>query len=150
MNFLTADKGGKRRKEITAKGAGGRRNRSGRITRAKILDAAEQVFAEKGINGSSLREIMITAGVNIAAVNYYFGSKAGLLRAVIQRRYSDINGKRLALLDAAVRAGGGVASVEAWLTAYLTPFIEAEGNSDPGWRNFMRVLYSIVTTRDAM
>src|SRR5690606_10509842 len=86
-------------KSVTAKGDGVRRNRSGRMTREKILDAAEQIFAEKGINGVSLREIMLAAQVNIAAVNYYFGNKGELLKAVVLRRSSDINGRRVAMLD---------------------------------------------------
>ena len=128
-----------------AKGSGVKRNRSGRITRTKILDAAEQLFAEKGIGGASLREIMIVAEVNIAAVNYYFGSKADLLRAVVARRSALINGARLALLEEGMAKSGGVPSIDQWLHAFLQPFVEAEGSSDQGWRNFMRVLNWVAT-----
>jgi AcrR family transcriptional regulator len=130
-----------------AKGAGVKRNRSGRITRTKILDAAEQVFAEKGISGASLREIMIVAEVNIAAVNYYFGSKADLLKEVVSRRSSLINGARLSLLEEGLRKNDGVASIDHWLHAFVAPFVEAEGSSDPGWRNFMRVLNWVATAQ---
>lgn len=130
-----------------AKGTGVKRNRSGRITRTKILDAAEQLFADKGINGASLREIMIVAEVNIAAVNYYFGSKADLLKAVVSRRSTLINGARLSLLEEGIRKNGGVPSIEHWLHAFIVPFVEAEGSSDPGWRNFMRVLNWVATAQ---
>jgi AcrR family transcriptional regulator len=133
------------RSEVMAKGAGVKRNRSGRITRTKILDAAEHVFADKGINGASLREIMIAADVNIAAVNYYFGSKADLLRAVIARRASLINSTRLSLLDEACAKNGGTPDIDGWLHAFVTPFVDAEGSEDPGWRNFMRVLNWVAT-----
>ncbi len=44
-------------------------------TKDKILNAAEKLFAEQGFNGTSLREITSAAEVNLAAVNYHFGSK---------------------------------------------------------------------------
>ncbi|MCD6074821.1 MAG: hypothetical protein K0Q70_1704 [Rhodospirillales bacterium] len=128
-----------------AKGSGVKRNRSGRITRTKILDAAEQIFADKGVHGASLREIMIIAEVNIAAVNYYFGSKADLLKAVVARRAALINGARLSLLEEGLRKSGGVATMDQWLHAFVQPFVEVEGSNDPGWRNFMRVLNWVAT-----
>lgn len=130
-----------------AKGSGVKRNRSGRITRTKILDAAEQVFADKGVNGASLREIMIVAEVNIAAVNYYFGSKADLLKAVVSRRSALINGARLALLEESIAENNGTSTIDGWLHAFVAPFVEAEGSSDVGWRNFMRVLNWVATAQ---
>ena len=135
----------RRRTVVMAKGTGVKRNRSGRITRTKILDAAEQVFADKGVNGASLREIMIVAEVNIAAVNYYFGSKADLLKAVVSRRSALINGSRLLLLEDGIRKSGGVPTIDQWLHAFLQPFVDAEGSTEPGWRDFMRVLNWVAT-----
>lgn len=54
-------------------------------TRTKILDAAEQLFAERGYRGTSVRAITELAEVNLAAVAYHFGSKAKLLTEVAQR-----------------------------------------------------------------
>jgi AcrR family transcriptional regulator len=51
----------------------------------RILDAAEQLFAEKGFAETSLRLITSKAGVNLAAVNYHFGSKKALIQAVFVR-----------------------------------------------------------------
>ena len=51
----------------------------------RILDAAEQLFAEKGFAETSLRLITSKAGVNLAAVNYHFGSKKSLIQAVFVR-----------------------------------------------------------------
>jgi AcrR family transcriptional regulator len=51
----------------------------------RILDAAEQLFAEKGFTETSLRLITSKAGVNLAAVNYHFGSKKALIQAVFSR-----------------------------------------------------------------
>lgn len=75
-------------------------------TKARLLDAAERAFAEKGIASASLREITATAGANLAAVNYHFGSKDGLLRAVFARMVDPINEERLARLSDAERASG--------------------------------------------
>ena len=54
-------------------------------TKNKIIDAAESLFAEQGFNGTSLREITGKAEVNLAAVNYHFGSKKGLVQAVAEK-----------------------------------------------------------------
>lgn len=147
MNIIQPPISTKRTAQIAAKGASTRRNRSGRITQIKILDAAEQIFAEKGIHGASLREIMIEAEVNIAAVNYYFGNKSDLLRAVVQRRSSVINSARMTLLDTAYAPDRSAISLDGWLKAFITPFADAENNPDPGWRNFMRVLNWVATTQ---
>ena len=54
-------------------------------TKSKILDAAEYLFADKGFNGTSLREITSLAEVNLAAVNYHFGSKKELIKTAYLR-----------------------------------------------------------------
>jgi AcrR family transcriptional regulator len=54
-------------------------------TVSRILDAAEVLFAERGFTETSLRTITSTAGVNLAAVNYHFGSKKELIQAVFER-----------------------------------------------------------------
>ncbi|AMG31496.1 TetR/AcrR family transcriptional regulator [Grimontia hollisae] len=54
-------------------------------TKGKILDAAEQLFAEHGFKETSLRTITSKAGVNLASVNYHFGDKKSLVRAVLAR-----------------------------------------------------------------
>lgn len=68
-------------------------------TRSQIVEAAEKIFAEKGFRAMTLRAVTQAAGVNLAAVNYHFGSKTGLMRAVIQRRMEPINAERLHLLE---------------------------------------------------
>ena len=53
-------------------------------TRSSLLRAAGKIFARKGFEGASIREICTAAKTNISAVNYYFGDKVGLYRAVIE------------------------------------------------------------------
>jgi AcrR family transcriptional regulator len=91
-------------------------------TKEVILDAAEALFAEEGIEGASLRAITARAGVNLAAVNYHFQSKEGLVRAVFGRRIEPLNRERIALLD---RLEGGAVppTVEGILGAFVGPVI---------------------------
>jgi AcrR family transcriptional regulator len=91
-------------------------------TKEKILDAAEELFAEQGFLNTSLRAITQQAGVNLAAVNYHFGSKDALLLAVFERFVAPMNESRLALLDEAeATAGPEGPSVEAVAHAFLHP-----------------------------
>ena len=68
-------------------------------TRTQILDAAERLFAERGFRGTSVRAITDSAGANLAAVGYHFGSKAELLTAVIRRVIEPITAAQGAGLD---------------------------------------------------
>lgn len=65
----------------------------------EILQVAEQLFAEKGFDGTSIREISKIAKINIAMVSYYFGSKEKLLESLILFRTSDLKLKLENLYD---------------------------------------------------
>ncbi|OLT36315.1 hypothetical protein BJF79_06825 [Actinomadura sp. CNU-125] len=74
---------------------------TGQATRLRLLEAAEALFGDRGIDSVSLNEVRIAAGQsNAAAVNYHFGSKEGLLRAIIEHRIARIEDERAAMLDA--------------------------------------------------
>lgn len=92
-------------------------------TKTQILDVAERLLAEKGFSGTTLRNIVSDAGVNLAAVHYHFGSKEELFRAVVQRSAVPIVGHQLKLLEQ-LRQGAELPTVEDLLTAYLTPALE--------------------------
>ncbi|MFM8458762.1 MAG: TetR family transcriptional regulator [Chthoniobacterales bacterium] len=64
-------------------------------TRERILKAAERIYAASGFHGMSLREVTLLAGVNLAAVNYHFGSKDKLIHAMADRRLTPINNERI-------------------------------------------------------
>src|SRR5437763_15014706 len=87
-------------------------------TQESLLDAAESLFSERGIEAASLRAITEKAKANLAAVHYHFGSKQGLVRAVFSRRLAPRNEERLRRLDLCLAAGGGVEEV---LRAFLAP-----------------------------
>ena len=78
-------------------------------TKERLLDAAEEIFAREGYRAASLRAITARAAVNLAAVNYHFGSKRGLVEAVFARRLQAMNLARvrgLALVREQARAAG--------------------------------------------
>ena len=75
-------------------------------TKSALLDAAERLFAERGLHGVSLREIGIAAGQrNQAAIQYHFGDKPGLVIAAFERRAVEVNRRRLDLLAEAMTRG---------------------------------------------
>src|SRR3954462_6664616 len=76
-------------------------------TKTRILDAAELLFMEHGYEATSLRSLTAAAGVNLASVNYHFGSKDVLFQAVLTRRLDPMNQERIALLEKLERDAGG-------------------------------------------
>lgn len=93
-------------------------------TKSRILDAAERLFAERGIAATSLRVITAAAGANLAAVNYHFQSKDTLVDAVYSRRLEPANQERIAMLDAReARAAGSAPPLGEIVDAFVTPFL---------------------------
>lgn len=76
-------------------------------TRERILDAAERLFMAHGYEGTSMRQITGEAGVNLAAVNYHFGSKESLMQEVFRRRLDWLNEERMRVLDELEDAAAG-------------------------------------------
>jgi len=76
-------------------------------TKDRILGAAEELFAQYGFAGTSLRQVTSRADVNIAAVNYHFGSKENLVNEVFRRRMDVMTGHRLQQLERALREHPG-------------------------------------------
>jgi len=100
-------------------------------TRDKILNAAEQLFAIQGFAGTSLRAIIKEAGVNTAAAHYHFGSKEGVIEAVMLRRGQPVNEERLRLLDDLEKAHPtGELPVRDVVMAFLAPAIQTMQRPD--------------------
>jgi AcrR family transcriptional regulator len=79
-------------------------------TRTRLLSAAEQLFAERGVDAVSLREITRAAGArNAIAVQYHFTDRAGVLSAILAKHLPDVDARRHALLDEVEAAGGPTA-----------------------------------------
>ena len=91
------------------------------LTRAAILDAAERLYADRGFADVTLRDIVAAANVNLAAVNYHFGSKDELIAELFVSRSLATNRERLNELKSAEAAGGGRAPIDAILRALVGP-----------------------------
>lgn len=108
-------------------------------TRTRILDAAEELFMLHGFEGTSMRLLTAKAGVNLAAVNYHFGSKDALIEAVFRRRLDPMNVARTAELDK-LEASEAAPSPEAIIRAFITPGLRLMADGKDGGRNFTRLL----------
>src|SRR6516225_3023268 len=90
-------------------------------TRTAILAAAERLYAERGFSDVTLRDIVAEANVNLAAVNYHFGSKDELIAELFVTRSLALNRERLRELRAAEGRGGGHANISDILRALVWP-----------------------------
>jgi AcrR family transcriptional regulator len=105
-------------------------------TKNRILSAAESLFAQRGFDGASLRQLTAAAGVNLAAVNYHFGSKEKLVEQVFRRRLDALNSQRLSALAAI--AGAESTTIEDVLAAFIRPALDM--SHDVSGSLFIRVL----------
>src|SRR5947207_12423092 len=108
-------------------------------TRTRILDAAEELFMQHGFEGTSMRLLTAKAGVNLAAVNYHFGSKNALIEALFRRRLDPMNAARLAELDK-LEAAERAPQPEAIIRAFIAPGLRLMEDAKSGGRNFARLL----------
>lgn len=108
-------------------------------TQQKILDAAQSLFAETGFNGTSLRQITSLAEVNLAAVNYHFGSKKELIQAVLQRYLVTLM-PRLDSEFSALLAAESPAPLDKVLSVFVRPLLELNQVYPNGTRLFLQLL----------
>lgn len=110
-------------------------------TRERLLDAAERLYAERGIDAVSLREIVQAAGArNATAVQYHFGDRAGIVRAILARHAPEIEARRHALLDA--YEADGVPGGRTLAAALVRPMAACLG--DASGRAFLQVWADVV------
>jgi AcrR family transcriptional regulator len=114
-------------------------------TRHKLIVVAERLIAERGVHAVALREIAVEAGQrNTGVVQYHFGSKQGLIDAILEHRMTVINRRRLAMLDEIDAAGLGE-DPHALMRALVVPMSETLGDGGhPTWylRFCAQVFYS--------
>jgi AcrR family transcriptional regulator len=90
-------------------------------TKAAVFNSAERLFALHGFQNVSVRDIIADAGVNLASVNYHFGSKDALLFEIFRRRAGELNRERARLLHEAMDRSGGKPDLRAVLAAWIAP-----------------------------
>lgn len=111
--------------------------------RERILQAAQQVFLDQGFELATVREITLRAGVNVSAINYYFGSKDELLAAVLDRVMQPYTDARVAALAAAEAAAHPSApALGAIVEALVRPMVELSRDPD-GARPLTRLIQQI-------
>jgi AcrR family transcriptional regulator len=110
-------------------------------TRTRILDVAEELFMQHGFEGTSMRVLTAKAGVNLAAVNYHFGSKDALIEALFRRRLDPMNAERIKGLEALeAESKGKPLGPDAIIRAFVRPGLSHLEDAKGGGRNFIRLL----------
>lgn len=117
-------------------------------TRARLIATAEQLYAERGLDGVSLVEISREAGQrNRAAAQYHFTDKAGLVQAILDKHTPGIEAARHALIDE-LEAQAGAPALRAWVEALVRP-LAAKLDDDDGGRAFLRVQAELMRQPEA-
>ena len=110
-------------------------------TRERILDAAERLFMAHGYDGTSMRQITGEAAVNLAAVNYHFGSKESLMQEVFRRRLDWLNEERLRVLDEMEAAAEGQPLKPSQIVdGFFGTLLRLAGDESHGGMVFLRLL----------
>jgi AcrR family transcriptional regulator len=107
--------------------------------REAILAAAEELFATKGLNAVSVRDIAQAAGANPGSVTYHFKTKDGLLLEIYRRHCGPMNQRRAELLAAARRVRDPQDRLEAIVRAYVLPAFSSGSDLAGGGARFTRL-----------
>ena len=100
-------------------------------TKQAVFLTAERLFALRGLQNVSLRDITAEAGVNLAAVNYHFGSKDALLYEIFRKRTGEFSRERARMLDEAKSRHGGRPPVREILEALFAPSVRWSDPANP-------------------
>ncbi|MDU9003936.1 TetR/AcrR family transcriptional regulator [Sedimentitalea todarodis] len=107
-------------------------------SRERILDAAEIVFADKGFDGATLRQIAERAKTQVGLVHHHGGGKAELFAQTVARRADDLSALRLKMLTA--RKAAGTLTVEGLLECFVGPYLERAASGDVQWLAYARLV----------
>lgn len=120
-------------------------------SKRRLLDAAEQLFAERGFEVVSVRDITQLAKANVAAINYHFGTRDGLIAQVVARHLTPVNDERLARLETLERKWSGkVPPLEEVIDAFVRPLVGAVRKSELSERLMYVLLGRIFSLRGAL
>lgn len=116
-------------------------------TRERILDAAEELFAQRGFEGVSVRQIMSQAGADVSLAYYHFKSKRDLFDQVMLRRVETVNDLRLAALEAVEsRHPDDAPTVEEIIGAFTNPLLELLASDHEKWKHYFQLIAQINNT----
>ncbi|MBV8649857.1 MAG: TetR family transcriptional regulator [Alphaproteobacteria bacterium] len=119
-------------------------------TRERILRVAEQLFAEHGFNGVSVRTLTAAANVNLAGVSYYFGSKEGLLAAIYDSHCRPMAEERLRRLAACAERKGRAPLLEQIIAAFIGPALDSTIDAVGGGAVFTRLRAMLAHENNAL
>ena len=113
-------------------------------TRDRILDAAEELFAQRGYEGVSVRRIMSQAGADVSLAYYHFKSKRDLFDQVMLRKVETLNRMRLDALEAVERRHADDApTVEEIIEAFTHPLLDLLANEHDEWKHYFQLIAQI-------
>jgi AcrR family transcriptional regulator len=119
----------------------------GEVTRERILDAAEELFAHHGFDGVTIRQVTRKANVDVALAHYYFGTKRGLFDSVFLRRAAILNEARLKAIDEyQIDPGPAGATIEGFIQAFLDPVMDYWAKGGTGWKNYLAIVAQVNNT----
>jgi len=120
----------------------------GAATRERLMVAAERLFAERGIDAVSIRDITNEAGANSAAIHYHFGSKTALITAILDWRAADIAARRSEWL---VRIEAAAApTLREVIEAFVVPTAELAADADGGGRYHIGFIAAVLANPEHM
>jgi AcrR family transcriptional regulator len=120
-------------------------------SKRRLLDAAEQLFAERGFDVVSVRDVTQLAKANVAAINYHFGTRDGLIAQVVARHLTPVNEERLARLETLERKWSGkVPPLEEVIDAFVRPLVSAVRKSELSERLLCALLGRIFALQGAL
>jgi AcrR family transcriptional regulator len=107
-------------------------------TRERLLDAAEKLFAARGFRATSIRDITAGARCNLAAVNYHFGGKVSLYRAMFHRRMRALREQRIRSIESALAEHRDPSGLRPLLRSFIFAFLEAH-RDESGSQHLMQL-----------
>ena len=110
------------------------------------MDAAEELFAERGFYGVTTRQVADSAGVDDALIYYHFKNKSALFDAVFERRAGLLMTARHDSLRAYVAGGGGPITAPGAIAAFISPMIDLSQKGDRGWKSYFALVAQIDNT----
>jgi len=116
-------------------------------TRDKLLDCAEALFGEHGLEGVSLRTINTRAGLSPAALHYHFGSKHALLEALLERRMPALMERRRDLLNA-LSAATVPPTTRGVLAALMLPLVDLVAEEREDGMRYLRLIHRLHADRN--
>ncbi|MEP3333756.1 TetR family transcriptional regulator [Sedimentitalea sp.] len=107
-------------------------------SRERILNAAEMVFADKGFDGATIRDIAAAAKTQVGLVHHHGGGKAELFAQTVTRRADDLSKLRIDMLSA--RKADGPMTIESLLECFVGPYLERAASGDIQWLAYARLV----------